>query len=365
MKRYPRAAGILLSLAGIAIAGQMTGPIPHYRVLPPMTQGNFALFPVVGETSFHTEGFLTLDEGIASGQVIVTERAQITGLVRPRRAPQIWPDRPAIIPRSGAAVNELVLVNNSGRPLILLAGEIVTGGKQDRVVSRDRIIPPHSEPVALGVFCVEPHRWRETSAQFDGLAFSMAQPSVRSKAMAARNQQEVWNEVAKSRAVFAVNLAAPEARAFQSTSSYAAAVQNDTVKRQIDSIAVPAGQSYEKMIRHLRAEKAVGAVVVINGEPIWADVFASTALLEKYWPKLIRSYAAEALRPAIVPAAAPLQSKAQDFMDNFDAKRDNIETEPGIFRNTEIVGEDFDAFILTALLPNTGFDVHIAKMHRF
>lgn len=367
MKRWLCVTGIVSSVLGIALAGQVKSPIAHYKVLPPITQGNFALFPVVGETAFNTERFLTLDEGIASGQVIVTERAQTSGLVRPRRhQPDIWPDPPPIvIPRSGASVNELALINNSDRPLVLLAGEIVTGGKQDRVVSRDRIIPPHSKPIALGVFCVEPHRWRETSAQFGGLAFSMAQPSIRLKAMAGQNQQEVWNEVAKSRAAFETSLTTREARAFQASSSYAAAVQSDTVKRQIDSIAVPVGQSYEKMIRTLRAEKALGAVVVINGEPVWADVFASPALLEKYWPKLIRSYAAEALRPEIVPTATrPSQDRAQAFIDNFDAKRDNIETEPGVYRNTEIIGEDFDAFILTSLLPNTGFAVHIAKMQR-
>jgi hypothetical protein len=27
-------------------------------------------------------------------------------------------------------------------------------------------------------------------------------------------------------------------------------------------------------------------------------------------------------------------------------------------------GDDFEAFLLTSLLPNTGFDVHIAKMKR-
>lgn len=361
MKRHLRAAGIFLSIAGTVMAGRSLG----YKILPPITQGNFALFPVVGETSFNTDRFLTLDEGIASGQVIVTEKAQTSGLVRPRRAPPaIWPDRPVIAPRSGAAVNELALINNSDRPLILLAGEIVTGGKQDRVVGRDRIIPPHSEPIALGVFCVEPHRWRETSAAFGALGFSMAQPSVRSKAMASRNQQEVWNEVAKSRARFAENLAAPEARAIEETSSYAGAVENDAVKRKIDSIAVPAGQSYDKMIRQLRAEKAVGVVVVINGRPIWVDVFASPSLLEKYWPKLIRSYAAEALAPAIVPTSRPSPQKAQAFLDNLDAQRENVETEPGVYRNTEFIGEDFEAFILATLLPNTGFNVHITKMQQ-
>jgi hypothetical protein len=275
MKRRLRAIGIVLSVLGVAIAAPK-GPVARHKVLPSVTHGNFALFPVVGETSFNTQQFLTLDEGIASGQVIVTERSQTSGLVWPRRPrPRIWPEPPIEIPRSGASVNELVLINDSDRPLILLAGEIVTGGKQDRLISKDRIVRPHSERIALRVFCVEPRRWRETSAQFGGLSFSMAQPSLRRKAMAEQNQHEVWNEVARSRAAFSAKLNAPEARVVAGSSSYAMAVQNGAVQQQIDSIAAPVDESYRKMIQRLRAEKAVGAVVAINGEPIWEDVFAS------------------------------------------------------------------------------------------
>src|SRR5262249_48950072 len=95
----------------------------------------------------------------------------------------------------GAQVNTLVLVNNSQRPLLLLAGEIVTGGKQDRVVGKDRIVPPESDPVDLGAFCVEPHRRVETSGKFDTRTSVMAQPSVRKKAMAEKDRQQVWNSV--------------------------------------------------------------------------------------------------------------------------------------------------------------------------
>ena len=77
----------------------------------------------------------------------------------------------------------MVLVNNSKRPLILLAGEIVTGGKQDRVIGKDRIIPAESDPIDLGVFCVEPGRWTGSSAKFDAKNGAMAQPAVRAKAM--------------------------------------------------------------------------------------------------------------------------------------------------------------------------------------
>ena len=71
---------------------------------------------------------------------------------------------------------------------------------------------------------------------------------------------------------------------------------------------------------------------------------------------------AEALSPALVPTPTILsQAKAPAFLDNFDAKRSNIGTEPAVYSNTEIMGDDFDAFLLRSLLPNTGFEVHIAK----
>ena len=95
-------------------------------------------------------------------------------------------------------MNRLVLVNNSKHPLILLAGEVVTGGKQDRVVGKDRIVPAESDPVDLSVFCVEHGRWTETSTKFDTHASVMLQPSVRMKAMADQDQQKVWDEVGEA-----------------------------------------------------------------------------------------------------------------------------------------------------------------------
>jgi len=343
---------------------------PSYKVLPAVTQGNLTIFPVVANESFDTSRFLTLDDGIRSGDVIVTETTEAQGLVRPRpRPPQdgVWREYPYPIPQSGARVNQLALINNSNQPLLLLAGEIVTGGKQDRVVGRDRIIPAHSKPVALDVFCVEPHRWMGASAEFGKTASAMAQPSVRAKAMAEQNQQQVWNEVARSREIMAAAVPAPQAFAIRSSSSYAAAVQNRAVEAQLNSITGPIERSYEQALEQLRAAKAAGAVVAVNGEIIWADVFASPALLEKYWPKLLRSYAAEAMAPRPwreSRTVEPSQFSAQQFLDRLWGTHEDMETEPGVYRSTKVEGDDFDAFLLTALLPNTGFDVHIAKMKR-
>src|SRR5256884_956840 len=152
-----------------------------YKVLSPIRHGNLTVFPVAAASSHNTQAFLTLDEGLRSGEVIVTEAGNVQPLMRRRTTP---------INHDGAQVNRLVLVNNSKRPLILLAGEIVTGGKQDRVIGKDRLVPAESDPIDLGVFCVEPGRWTATSAKFGPLA-PMASPAVRARAMSDKDQAKV------------------------------------------------------------------------------------------------------------------------------------------------------------------------------
>ena len=344
-----------------------------YKVLEPIRHGTLTVFPVVASKSYATGEFLTLDEGLRSGEVMVTEYGNVRGLVRRSLTPALR--------RENAEVNQLVLINNSKRPLLLLAGEIVTGGKQDRVIGKDRIVPAESDPVDLSVFCVEPGRWVATSEHFAtsdatyGGANSakapvpttlMAQPSVRAKAMGDKDQSQVWAEVRKQQqAMVTVEAAAaaPTAStgAIQSTSSYAAVMENKDVKEKVDEIAGPIEHNYESLIKQLRDRKAVGVVVAVNGRIIWADVFASTELLEKYWPKLVRSYASEAVVTPAKGGEASL-AQAEAFLGDMQGRRETIESEPGVYRHTEINGDGFKAFALASLLPNTGFDVHVAKM---
>jgi hypothetical protein len=360
-----------------ARAGEV-GAASGYKVLDPIRHGNLTVFPVVASKTYPTSEFLTLDEGLRSGEVVVTEAGSVQGLIRRH------PMAPAVR-HDAAEVNRLVLVNNSKRPLLLLAGEIVTGGKQDRVIGKDRIVPSESDPVDLSVFCVEPGRWIATSEHFNTSAATygvangkavhgavpapppttmMAQPSVRAKAMGDKDQNEVWAEVRKqtSSEVVEVQASAPTvATELSTTSSYAKVMENDEVKKQVDAVAKPIEESYHSLIAQLRDRHAVGVVVAVNGRIIWADVFASTDLLEKYWPKLVRSYASE----AVVTRAKDVEvnvSRAQAFLDDMEGRKETIESEPGIYRHTEVNGDGFKAFALTSLLPKTGFDVHVAKM---
>jgi hypothetical protein len=138
-------------------------------------------------------------------------------------------------------------------------------------------------------------------------------------------------------------------------------MQNEEVQHKLDSVAAPIEHDYQSVISQLRDKNAVGVVVAVNGEVIWADVFASTKLLEKYWPKLVRSYAAESMVQQAKSGSVDMKS-AQEFLDRLQGRREVVENEPGLYRHTEVSGDGFKVFELTSLLPNTGFDLHVAKM---
>jgi hypothetical protein len=362
-----------------AAGGPLQGEGGPYRVLAPIESGNLLLFPVVragdrADKEFMGETpFITLDEGLKSGEVEVTEAGRARGLVRPRgpasQHAQDSYDR-------GDEVNTLVLVNHSKRPLLLLAGEIVTGGKQDRIVAKDRIVPANADPIDLGVFCIEPGRWTESSATFGVAGKSaakgfMVQPEVRERAMVDQDQQQVWDSVHGAISQMEVEAAPPPASAGPApggsyrrslgTSSYAKAMQDSDVSKKVDEAAAPLMNAREQVLAQLRDEHAVGVVVAVRGEIIWADLFANTDLLSRYWTKLVRSYAAESLTEGEDHPAATL-ADAQRFLDAPSGGTENSEGEVGIYRYRELKSSGTETFVLESLLPGTGYDVHMSKM---
>ncbi len=369
----------------VRAAGPTEQPHGSYRVLAPIESGNLLLFPVVQSGKTPGSPFLTLDEGIKSGQVEVTEAGRVRGLVRPR--PATGPNSTRLAPyrnpepqyNRGDQVNTLVLVNNSDKPLLLLAGEIVTGGKQDRVIAKDRIVPAGNDPIDLGVFCIEPGRWTEDTATFGGSAKApaqsmMVQPTVRAKAMVEKDQQEVWNSVHGSIAAALAAPVSPTAGVAVTqqpqlvpnanslgTTSYARAMQSAAVSEKVDGAAAPVMKSREQVLEKLREQHAVGVVVAVRGDIVWADIFSDSDLLARYWTKLVRSYAAESLLGGETHAA-PTTAEAQRFLD---APRGGTETsvgDVGVYRYKELRSGGTETFVLESLLPGTDYDVHISKL---
>ncbi len=390
--RLGLASALLLALtafvepSGVKAAG---GPQEtangYYRVLAPIESGNLLLFPVVMANTKSTgpTPFLTLDEGIKSGQVEVTEAGRARGLVR-QRGPIGVPSyqdgrfRPVPPPDEnryrGDEVNTLVLVNNSDKPLLLLAGEIVTGGKQDRVIAKDRIVPAGGEPIDLGVFCIEPGRWTASSETFGAAAKMpahsfMVQPTVRERAMVAQDQQQVWDAVRGSISQMEVaaapsNMAMSGGSAYprsMGTTSYAKAMENSAVSAKVDEAAAQVMKSREQVLAQLRKEGAIGVVVAVRGEIVWADLFADTDLLSRYWTKLVRSYAAESLTEGETHAT-PTEADAQHFLDAPSDGRETSEGDVGVYRYRELRSGGTETFVLESLLPGNGYDVHISKL---
>ncbi len=365
---------VILFWSGIEATGapqeRESGP---YRVLAPIESGNLLLFPVArtdGKSAVETP-FITLDEGLKSGEVEVTEAGRARGLVRPRDGSNPQPQDYAY---RGDQVNTLVLVNHSKRPLLLLAGEIVTGGKQDRIIAKDRIVPSDSDPLDLSVFCIEPGRWTESSSTFGAADKSVAksfmvQPDVRASAMVEQDQQQVWNSVHGAIAGMAVATVPPAPAASGpvaaprslGTTSYAKAMENSLVSEKVDEAAAPVMGAREQVLAQLRVEHAVGVVVAVRGEIIWADLFASTDLLARYWTKLVRSYAAESLAEGENHAAADV-ADAQHFLDAPAAGTENSEGEVGIYRYFAFKSSGTETFVLESLLPGAGYNVHISKV---
>jgi len=194
---------------------------------------------------------LTLDEARAHGALTVIERAQ-------------------------ASVPELIAENRGKTHVLLLAGEILIGGKQNRVLREDLLLPPLSGPRNIAVYCVEQGRWNEGRKDFDSRG-SVVQPSVRSQVLRKAEQSRIWSGVAAA----SRSVAAPSP-----TGSYQAIYDKPEVKAQLEETS--------RRFDPAMAPTAVGAAVFVGPNLAGVDCFHAPGLFAREWPKLLRAYALDA-----------------------------------------------------------------------
>ena len=362
----------ITAFGGLALVGSGHGsptapsfrPEGEWRLLDPVTYENISVFPVVSSYNQDTSPFLTLEEGLATGEVLVREQGS-EGLARSRDS------RPVYIPQptTGASVNQLVLINRSKRPLLLLAGELVSGGKQDRVIGKDRIVPVGAPPLPLDVFCVEHGRWTGSS-QF-AAANTIVHPSVRESAAVDQAQTKVWESVrngtnakaapsAPRPQISSDNLQAAIAGNGR-TEAYEKIYESRAVGVSIDDFVNEVQRRFTQATSGLKNERVVGVVVAYGGDVAWSDIFASSDLFDHYWRKLLRSYAVEALtRPSYRQAAS--RENANEFLRRLNG-RETQETEPGVYRWREIKEGQLAQIELDALQPKA-ITLHRLLLHR-
>jgi len=364
-------AGIPTPGGGGGEKGVPGGAEGGWRLLDPITYQNISIFPVTSAVEQDTSGFLTLDQGLSSGEVIISEQGA-AGLTRTRDG------RPVSLPPqygNGASVNQLVLINRGKRPLLLLAGELVSGGKQDRIIGKDRIVPAGAEPLPLDVFCVEHGRWTGASSQFSA-SKTIVHPSVREQAAVAQSQNQVWDAVrsgslakmpagaggAPAPAPALSSRAVEETIAREApTQSYAKIYEQSRVGQSVDEFVEEVRRRFERETQGLKGERVVGVVVAYGSDVAWSDIFASGDLFDLYWDKLLRSYAVEALtRPAYREVAAV--TDAREFLRNLSG-REVVESEPGVYRWRETTQGRLSMIELESVRPRV-MTLHRLLLHR-
>ena len=219
-----------------------------------------------------TTGYWTLDEALAKGVLRISEKG-------------------------AGNVPELLVENEADAPVFLMAGEIVRGGKQNRVISQDVLLPPRSGPISLGVFCVEQHRWRLESQNFKAesdLAHGRLRETLNAPTV---SQGAVWGEVARKSAAVAAEV--PNA------TQYLGKIYEDkdvsrTVADYTAKIRIPA--------------EANGMVVTIGNRVVGLEIFGDRETFASLRDKLLRSYAVDAMENVEETKSPPSRFAIDQFI---------------------------------------------------
>jgi hypothetical protein len=207
--------------------------------------------------------YLILDEALAGGDLRITEVS------------------------AGGSVPELQLVNHAAQAVLLLDGEELVGAKQNRILNLS-LLAPAGTTLTIPVSCVEAGRWSHLSPEFssEGRAFysagrarkaSHVTESLRMHGERQSRQGEIWEDI-KTKSQRMDSRSATDAMACLYRD------YETSVSRYVEAMQPAVNQ--------------VGAVFSIDGGVRGLDLFDFPATLRKLLPKLVVSYALDAIEAA-------------------------------------------------------------------
>lgn len=300
-----------------------------YRLSAPYTHKNLTIFLIHGKDERPGGNVITLQEAMERRLLIVYETSE---------------------------VNELEVENVSKTlDVFIQSGDIVKGGKQDRVLAVSIIIPARSGRVKIDAFCVESGRWEKRGGE-DVSKFASSNDRIVSKdlkiaANASRSQQEVWAKVAEAQQNLSKNVGGAVASP-KSSSSLQLALEDRKVAANIDD--------YVRELSRITDGKSdvIGYAFAINGKINSADIYVSNALFRKVWLKNLKATATEAVSESkAVRLAAPVKAEAvKDFMEEADRAKADTRRVAGSNRVTK--REDKDNVLVEAYDDKSKAVVH-------
>lgn len=262
----------------------------------PIAYHNMTVVPVTTTATGPFQQYTLLEDGIAKKTLAIRELNGNDG---------------------SASVNELEVKNTGRDPVFLLSGEMVMGGKQDRILQSDAVIPPDGKWMHVPVFCVEHGRW--TGAKMDFASGGAIAHRELATAALSGDQGAVWAEVAKTNAKEGTESA---------TGTYRRTVQDGALR---DKIA----KHRDALKKELPKGRLAGFVFAVNGDVRIADLFGNPVLLDELQDKLLSAYILEALEEDVDPNAKPLSPKAAEaFIESAQAAPVSATKSAGRAENT-------------------------------
>jgi hypothetical protein len=238
----------------------------RYRLSGPYTHENLTVFLLHGGETVLGDNYVTLEEALDSQKVVVNETGNV-----------------------GELTIESLL---DDKDVFVQAGEILRGGRQDRTLGMDFVVPAKSGQIPVPTFCVESARWHKRGMESDR-AFSSSKHYLSSKKQKLsskmhHSQHAVWESVAEDQQKLSYSVGESVA-SHVSPSSLELTLEHEKVQKRREEyikafIELPEGK-----------EDVVGFAFAINGQLNSAEVYGSRSLFRRLWKKLIESAAVEAL----------------------------------------------------------------------
>ncbi len=257
------------------------------NISDPLHFQNLTLFAIKGSnnTSFH---YITLSQAYENKVVEVKETSE------------------------EGTVSELLFINNSDTPILIIEGQELLGAKQNRIINVSILVPAHISMV-IPVSCCERSRWgfrsnREFSLS-DRMTFSKARRNKmrsvnerwESGDTADSDQQEVWQDMDVKFAKMNVNSSTDSMGDFYDTYS-------ERINQYVKSFA---SENDDK-----------GIIAAINGKIVSMEFFDRNTSFKDNLSKIIRGLAADAIEEQKTSLIAT-KKQAEDFVENVHASRIN------------------------------------------
>ena len=194
-------------------------------------------------------------------------------------------------------VHWLSVYNNSDKAVYIASGELLEGGRQDRVVTKDTILLPKVGRIDLPVMCVEEGRWSEKDKKF--VHKGMANSSLRKTLDVSKNQVLIWKEIDRQ-------------------------LQEDSIKSKTlsylatrsDKKFIEAENEYLSFFKKQisQSDSNIVGIVCISGDKILgSDIFLTTDLFLNQSDPLLLGYIDQAISKGTKPEVGDKEVKK--YMD--------------------------------------------------